>query len=227
MNGDCNQMKTIRLWYKKTGTAIYTSHLDMNRTFTRAVRRADIPLWYTEGFNPHPYLNFLLPLPLGQSGEKEPVDIRPIEDISNSEIKGRLNRVLPDGLEIVDVTNAIGKVNAVTGAKYEISLSFSSEGEATAFCAGINGIISSGVLNAEKRSKKGAKTVNLCDYIKSFEAEEKDLSVNITAVLATGASENLNAGLLVEALCKEFGAETEAVSIKRTDIYTANGELFE
>ena len=47
-------MKSVRIWFEKRGLAIYTSHLDMNRCLTRAVRRANIPLWYTEGFNPHP-----------------------------------------------------------------------------------------------------------------------------------------------------------------------------
>ncbi len=69
-------MKSVRIWFEKRGLAIYTSHLDMNRCLTRAVRRANIPLWYTEGFNPHPYITFLLPLPLGQEGRREPLDIR-------------------------------------------------------------------------------------------------------------------------------------------------------
>lgn len=226
MNGNNSEFRTIRLWYKKSGTAIYTSHLDMNRCFTRAVRMADIPLWYTEGFNPHPYLNFLLPLPLGQTGMKEPLDIRPIGDLSYDEIKSRLNSVLPAGLEIVEVTDAIGKTNEITCAKYEIEISFGSEGEATGFAAGINDIISSGVLNAEKRSKKGIKTVNLCDYIKSFEAVSDGTGIKINTVLSTGSSENLNAGLLLESLLKEFGAEPEMSSIARTIIYNEKGDIF-
>ena len=226
MSGNDNQMKTVRLWYKKSGGAIYTSHLDMNRCFTRAVRMADIPLWYTEGFNPHPYLNFLLPLPLGQTGMREPIDIRPVGDISNEEIKKRLNAVLPDGLEIVDVTEPIDKVNSVISSEYNITAEFKTEGEAEGFSAGINAVIESGVLNAEKRSKKGAKTVNLCDYIRSFKAENNGNEVNIVTILATGTSENLNAGLLIESLCKEFGAEPEQISIARTDIYKENNEKF-
>lgn len=89
-------MKSVRIWFEKRGLAIYTSHLDMNRCLTRAVRRANIPLWYTEGFNPHPYITFLLPLPLGQEGRREPLDIR-IEDdeMPFAEIVDRLNALCP------------------------------------------------------------------------------------------------------------------------------------
>ena len=51
-------MQCVRIWFRKTGRVKYVSHLDIMRCMTRAVRRAQIPLWYTEGFNPHPYLNF-------------------------------------------------------------------------------------------------------------------------------------------------------------------------
>jgi radical SAM-linked protein len=55
-------MHAVRIWYKKYGTAKFISHLDLYRCLCRAVRRAGIPLWYTEGFNPRPYLNILMAL---------------------------------------------------------------------------------------------------------------------------------------------------------------------
>ena len=58
-------MFEVRLWLSKQGRIKYVSHLDMFRLMQRAVRRAEIPLWYTEGFNPHPYISFLLALSLG------------------------------------------------------------------------------------------------------------------------------------------------------------------
>ena len=220
-------MNSVRIWYKKSGLVIYTSHLDMNRSFTRAVRRAEIPLWYTEGFNPHPYLNFLLPLPLGQSGEKEPVDIRIIEDMSFDEIKSRLNSVLPEGLEIVDVTSPVNKVNEITEARYLIEVEFLTEGEAEGFCSGVESVIESGVLNAEKRSKRGVKTVNLCGFIGDFDISSEGGFVRIDTSLATGNERNLNASLLIDSLLGEFGADPEKVSIARKDIYTADKKIFE
>ena len=220
-------MNSVRLWYKKSGLVIYTSHLDMNRCFTRAVRRAGIPLWYTEGFNPHPYITFLLPLPLGQGGEREPIDIRLEKEIPFEEIKSRLNSVLPEGLEIVDVTEAVNKVHLITHARYIIEIGFENDGEAEGFAAGAQSVIDSGILNAQKRSKRGINTVNLCEFVDSFSALNDGTAVRIDTVLATGTQKNLNAGLLIDTLCGEFGAEAEKISILRKEIYMDNKIIFE
>lgn len=221
-------MKSVRLWYKKSGLAIYTSHLDMNRCFTRVVRRAEIPIWYTEGFNPHPYMTFLMPLPLGQVGMREPIDIK-IEDdeMTFKEIQSRLNSVMPQGIEIVKVSKPVNKPNEIAAAEYEIECEFVSEGEAEGFAAGANAIISGGVLNAEKRSKRGIKTVNLCEMVKSFECENSANKVLVKTVLAAGNSVNLNADLLMNSLFAEFAAEPERNSIIRTKLLLENGEIFE
>lgn len=220
-------MKSVRLWYKKDGLAIYTSHLDMNRCFTRAVRRAEIPLWYTEGFNPHPYMTFLMPLPLGQVGMREPLDIRIEGEITFGEIKKRLNAVMPEGLEIVDVSKPECKPNEIAAAEYEIVAEFLSEGEAQGFAAGAKSIIDGGVLNAEKRSKKGIKTVNLCELIRSFEIENSGKNIHINTVLAAGNTVNLNAELLLNSLLSQFAAETERVEIVRTKLLREDLSVFE
>ena len=220
-------MNFVRLWYKKSGLAVYTSHLDMNRCFTRAVRRAGIPLWYTEGFNPHPYLTFLLPLPLGTAGEREPIDIRTLEDMPPEEIKNRLNAVLPVGVEITDVTEAKDKANTVESAKYEIKAVFSSPQEAEAFAGGVKEILSGGSLEAEKRSKRGVKTVNLCDFVYDSGAYAQDNTAVITAVLATGTQNNLAASLLEETLENKLGISPEKCSITRSEIYKADRVIFE
>jgi len=219
-------MNSVRLWYKKSGLAVYTSHLDMNRCFTRAVRRAGIPLWYTEGFNPHPYLTFLLPLPLGTAGEREPLDIRTVENISAEEIKKRLNAVLPEGLEIVDVTEARDKANEIVSAAYEITARFESGEDAEKFAKSVTDIIGTGTLEAEKRSKRGIKTVNLCEFVRSFEAKADGNTTVIRTELLTGTQQNLNAGLLEEALEKAAGISPETMTIVRKEIYKDKNELF-
>ncbi len=209
-------MKSVRLWFKKSGLAVYISHLDMNRCMTRAVRRAEIPLWYTEGFNPHPYMTFLMPLPLGQKGKREPLDIRIEQDMSFDEIKSKLNSVMPEGIEIVDVLEPVNKPNEIAAAEYEITVEFASEGEAIGFAAGAQSVIDGGILNAEKRSKRGIKTVNLCEMVRSFSIEPKENCCEIKTVLAAGNSVNLNADLLLSALFAEFAADCEKTSITRT-----------
>ena len=220
-------MKSVRLWFKKDGLAVYISHLDMNRCMTRAVRRAEIPLWYTEGFNPHPYMTFLMPLPLGQEGRREPLDIRIEGEMSFEEIGERLNSVMPGGIEIVEVREPVCKSNEIAAAEYEITAEFLSTGEAEGFASGAQSIIDGGELNAEKRSKKGIKTVNLCEMVRSFDAKADGKCVFIRTVLAAGNTVNLNADLLIGSLLSEFVAQTEKTSIVRTRLLREDLSDFE
>ncbi len=63
-------MKNVRVFYSKKGRMKFISHLDMNRFMTRMILKSGLPVWYTEGFNPRPYLTFALPLSLGFESEK-------------------------------------------------------------------------------------------------------------------------------------------------------------
>ena len=92
---------------------IYISHLDINRMMTRAVRRAHLPMWYTEGFNPHLYMTFALPLSLGTESNCESVDMRLIDEISLEEVKNRLNAVLPTGIEVTEVSEPLMKASLI------------------------------------------------------------------------------------------------------------------
>ena len=91
-------MRCVRVLLAKRGRAKYTSHLDMQRCMMRAVRRAGIDLWYTEGFNPKPRLSFATPMSVGLESECEFLDIRIDREFSCAEIMERLNRELTDEL---------------------------------------------------------------------------------------------------------------------------------
>jgi len=97
-------MRSVRIWFTKKDTAKYISHLDLTRCLIRAFRRTDIPLWYTEGFNPHPHLVFGLSLPLGVEGEREILDIRlDDESYNNERVISELNRVTVPGIEFLKI----------------------------------------------------------------------------------------------------------------------------
>ena len=153
-------MYEVRLWLSKTGRLKYVSHLDMFRTMQRAVRRAGIPLWYTEGFNPHPYISFLLALSLGVEGEKEPVDLRITDDTPPEEIMARLNAVFPEGLRCVSAAPPVHKPAEIARAEYYTVLDKAEIGEDELLKA-----LSCGELFTEKsgksRGKKIVKTVNI------------------------------------------------------------------
>ena len=206
-------MRAVRLNFSKTGRAIYISHLDINRMMTRAVRRAKLPMWYTEGFNPHPYLTFALPLSLGQSSDCEYMDIRIEGDITDEEIMNRLNAVLPEGVKILSVSAPVYDAKEIEKALYFVKLVFKDAETSKIFAERAQTLAEGEELLAEKRGKKGhrkvMKQINLIDFIYDMKFSTADNIVNLQCVLAAGNTNNLNPTLLVETLEKEIGIEHE------------------
>ena len=78
-------MKNARVWFKKDNECRYISHLDLNRCMLRALHKSKAPIWHTEGFNPHPFATFPLPLSLGFRGINECMDMKISSDNLNSD----------------------------------------------------------------------------------------------------------------------------------------------
>ncbi len=93
----------LRLRFEKTGRAVYISHLDLMATMQRAFARAELPLKYSEGFNPHPLISILLPLSVGTASVCELMDFRLREEIILATLPERLTNVLPEGIRVLEV----------------------------------------------------------------------------------------------------------------------------
>ena len=143
---DVKEFTTVRIVFSKMGRARYISHLDLNRTMTRAVRRAELPIWYTEGFNKHPYLTFAAPLSLGFEGERETMDLRLQQDMPMDELVARLDAVMPEGLHILDAAPAVKKAGEVDRAMYRLTLNCEAEA--------VNALLSQESIPVQKRTKK-------------------------------------------------------------------------
>ncbi|MFR4142973.1 MAG: TIGR03936 family radical SAM-associated protein [[Clostridium] leptum] len=153
-------MKSVRIWYRKEGAAKYMSHLDLVRVMGRVFHRAGIPLWYTEGFNPHPFMTFALPLSLGTVGLRETMDIKLEDEISREAILEKMNPCMPDGITVFDVTDPVMKPGAIAFGQYRIEL-FCGETTPEALLETVKGQLEKKELIIEKRSKKGVKLFDL------------------------------------------------------------------
>ncbi|MBQ2733406.1 MAG: DUF2344 domain-containing protein, partial [Clostridia bacterium] len=111
------------LRFKKFGTAVWISHLDMVRTFQRIFMRAGVNIVFSEGFNPHPKMVFAVPLPLGASSECELLEFRLEEQRDPDCILERLKAVTPVGIEIFSVELAERKFTDICFASYVIFFS--------------------------------------------------------------------------------------------------------
>lgn len=219
-------MRCVRIYFSKNGRIKYVSHLDIMRCLTRAVRRADIPLWYTEGFNPHPYLNFLQPLPLGIEGVREPLDIRIEGEISNNEIKDRLNKVLPVGIVVTNVGEPYMKSTDIAFGEYDIYF----EKEA-GLCHKLDEAMKSGTLVCEKMGKvngrKRIKEVNVSENIKQYSLSETEDAIVMRVVFPCGNTKNVNPNNLIEAINKQLSTDIVPINMIRLRILDENLNQFE
>ncbi len=197
-------MYDIRLWLSKQGRLVFVSHLDMFRMMQRAVRRAGIPLWYTEGFNPHPYISFLLALSLGVEGEREPVDLKIVGEMPPQEIMARLNAVFPEDLRCVAALPPADKPAEIAFADY---LAVFSKQEITA--EELRAALESGALVTEKSGKSGGKkvmkTVSVSEHIRRYSLKETDETVQLSVILPAGSTFNLNPLQLADAVSRYLG----------------------
>ncbi len=212
-------MKTVRIIFSKTDRAKYVSHLDLMRSMTRAMRRSEIPLWYTEGFNRHPYLTFAAPLSLGQEGLRESMDIRLEEDMDYALLTQRLNEVLPQGITVISAAEAVAKVKELTAARYTVTLS----------CTGdtVRGLLSQTTIPVEKRTKKKTmKTIDLKPFFANAvvtDGEEDTCQMEVT--LPCGSAENVNPSLFITALSAFSGTQIGG-NILRKCLLKADGTEF-
>ena len=89
--------------FSKKGMMKYISHLDLMRLFMRALRRAELPVKITEGFNPHPKFSIKRALKLGLESDGEEATVTLKDLIQPEEFRERLQKQLPDGILIKDV----------------------------------------------------------------------------------------------------------------------------
>ena len=96
----------MRLRFRKDGTMRYLSHLELQTVFTRAVSKAGVPILFSQGFHPHPRFSFATATSVGVESRAEYLDMFVAAGITPEEVLERLNRVLPEGLEILEAADA-------------------------------------------------------------------------------------------------------------------------
>ncbi|MCO7136655.1 TIGR03936 family radical SAM-associated protein [[Clostridium] leptum] len=215
-------MIPIRFFFEKKGAARFISHLDVNRCMARAVRRAHLPLWYTEGFNPHPYLTFPLPLSLGVIGLREPMDLRLVEEMDLEEAVRRLNGHMPEDVKFLSAAPPIMKAKDIAWASYELHTQWQNHTvHETAEL--LSDALSRPTLCALKRTKKGGqKEVDVKPHIYSSSVEESDAFVRLRLTLPAGTSVNINPTLVLQAVENATGVLVDAPILIRDGIFNAD-----
>lgn len=218
--------RTVRLRFCKRGALQYISHLDLQRTFARILARAELPLWYTQGFNPHPKIVFGLPLPVGSESVCELVDIRIERDMPCGEIHKRLHGATTPELDFTECYVPERKFADIASAEYRIHIDAAVPSEEIADA--IKTVLTTSPLKMMKRSKSGEKEVDIIPFIKSADAVPDAAGYTLDVLLAAGSTDNLNPEYVVSALRQRLlllrGGEE--YSVMRLRVCLENGEEF-
>ncbi len=219
-------MKNVRVWFKKCNECRYISHLDLNRVMIRAIQKSRLPVWRTEGFNVHPYITFALPLSLGFTGEKETMDMRILDDnFDLTVIKEELNKCLPDGIDVFDVTEPKCKPGSIASAKFKMRLSCDDVSVDELYNKLVETLNSDEIL-VDKKTKKGIKKIDIKEYFKDAKHYDTDKDVVVRVILPAGSTTNINPTLLVKALNEKYDIEVY-YDITRVDVFDTEGRTFE
>jgi radical SAM-linked protein len=131
LNPWLSKMQRLRITFAKTLAMQYTGHLDLHKTWERTLRRARLPLAYSEGFNPHPKIQLGAALPLGFTSECELVDVwlETAQDLA--EARAALEKAAPPGLTLLEVREIPARSPAVQtlvkAAEYRVKVPASVE----------------------------------------------------------------------------------------------------
>ena len=215
--------KVVRLKFCKVGKLQYISHLDLQRTFNRILVRACIPVWYSQGFNPHIKLVFSTPLSVGSESICEYLDIRLSREMPLDELKSRLNAEMTDEFYITDVYEPKNDFSSIAYASYDIVIH--TEGASQIMADKIKEILSTSPLNMIKKGKSGEREIDIIPLIKEARAEYSEQSGNIllNVLLSASSTQYLNPEMLITALKERTGILSgdmteEYYSILRTSL---------
>ena len=212
-------MFKYRLEFSKTGETKFVSHLDLVRLFSRVFKRANLPLAYSEGFNPHPKMSIGIPLSVGVTSECELLDVELYSEVDPSEIKARLNEKMPMGVAITKVKSVpqgTKKLSAVCGAEYQITLFDTKISKEQ-----VEEFLRRDSVTIEKKTKRSQKVTNILPDI--FKIEWVDMQTLIMN-LATGSNANLKPEVVLSAMQLYLpGFKTEDFEVHRKRMYDELG----
>ncbi len=211
-------MQDYRITFSKTGSLSFISHLDFNHSFIRILKRAGLPLRYSEGFNPRPKIVFGLPLSVGMEGLNELVDISLTEDLSNEEVEKRLKDAMPPDITVKSVETPLIKLKYIELADYEV---FFPDYKADA--AAIDTVLKNPPPVA-KHAKSGEKLTDITPYLRAHTVTVSDAGTTLFLTLTAYDNMYLKPDYVIDSLNAASLALPEDYMVTRTKIRFRNPE---
>jgi len=220
MSHESPMQQRLRITFGKLGPLKYTSSLDVAKIWERVLRRADLPILYTQGFNTRPRIQLAMPLPLGITSDCEMIDIalRDTIEINEPELIEKLLSVSPNGLTI----HAIEEIEIWKSAMQsliesaEYRLRFEDSYDRQKLQEKVDEILNSDRIIVEKVRKRKRSVMDIRPLIVSLHIDDND---DLIAHLSVGDRGNMRPDQLLE----QMGLADEYISVHRYKLHTING----
>lgn len=216
-----------RLLFKKTGNAVWMSHLDLMRVFQRAFKRAGLPLTHTQGFNPRPSVSIAMPLSVGVESICELLDFDlDGEPVACEEILARLNQTLVEGVQVLQVYDNGRKIKDLSLLHCQVNLEYDSGIPENAKVA-LQELFAREVLIVPKKSKNGIQEQDIIPMIKSIElieAGEKELILDCVVCCQNPTLNPMQLVLAIELHLPEL--KPDFAKCRRLEIFDAERNVF-
>ena len=209
INGYDKEVYKYRIKLTKTGILKYFSHLDWQNTFFKSIARTNLDVVYSLGYNPSMKVSMGVALPLFAESDGELVDVELFNDLTEDELKLKLEKVLPKESKIISIVKIPKNAPAIDitaqWAEYKVDIFNKSLYDFESLRYNTDKVLSSEEIFIEKKNKKGLiKKTDVKKSIKSYRFEDESLFI----VLKTGQS----------AINKENGTVEAGIPALRADV---------
>ncbi len=211
--------------YSKGEEMKYISHLDIQRLVQRAFRRANLPLAYSQGFNPHPLLSFASALAVGYTGEAEWLEMRLTEERDEKEMVDAINKALPIGFSVSEIKRAPDEMKTLTSmthsARYKVALEFEDMPPIDKLQSDMQTFLDAPII-VNKRTKAGMRDVDLRP--KLIRATLRDDGKMLFLHGIHNSDGGLNVELFMQALLLAWDTKAH-YKIHRSELYFTGSSL--
>lgn len=225
-------MPRFRMEFSKGDPVRFLSHLDIVKAFERAIRRAEIPIAFSEGFNPHPRMSFASALAVGVTSDREYIDIELARDMQLREVVDRLARALPPGMEIKEgrqvPQSAPSLMARVNRAAYRVAAEAYGTVNQAKIEENMAAFLAVPEIMITKRTKKGPRPKNIRPGIYDFRARAEGERLEFIIETMTSNEGSVRPEEVIRAFTEHSGCpvDCDSLYIRRTGLYAEqNGEL--
>lgn len=213
--------------FTKESNIKFIAHLDLMRTIQKIIRRTDLPVEYSKGFNPHIEMSIAQPLSVGVYSTGEYMDLIMEKDINEDEVIDKLNNKTASGIKfllakkfyIIENEKRLPQSMALIDAcRYTIIIKYN---DVDNLEKQMEELLNNPDWTTIKKSKKGERKLNIRPLIFDFKYWIKDNSLIINTQLRSGSKEHLSADVVVNYIKEKTTnvKENAFVDIRREEMY--------